>query len=89
LRNTIDSFKIYQENRRRTATERSEKTFNTIFILLAVLTMGDAVGNFLVFGYVEKKYLLAGLSFAGVLIVLIGLFGLVYMFLLKKMFREG
>ena len=89
LRNTIDSFKIYQENRRRTATERSEKTFNTIFILLAVLTMGDAVGNFLVFGYVEKKYLLAGLSFAGVLIVLIGFFGLVYMFLLKKMFREG
>lgn len=88
LRNTIDSFKIYQENRRRSASEKSEKTFNTIFILLAVLTIGDAVGNFLVFGHEKKEYLLAGLSFGGVLILLIGLFGLIYMFVLKKMFQE-
>ena len=89
LRNTIDSFKIYQENRRRATSEKAEKTFNTIFILLAVLTIGDAVGNFLVFGYEQNEYLLAGLSFGGVLLLLIGLFGLVYMFLLKKMFQEG
>jgi len=89
LRNTIDSFKIYQENRRRAASEKSEKTFNTIFILLAVLTIGDAVGNFLVFGHEEGEYLLAGVSFGGVLLLLIGLFGLIYMFVLKKMFQES
>ncbi len=89
LRNTVDSFKTYQENRRRATSEKSEKTFNTVFILLAVLTIGDAVGNFLVYANESGDILGAILGFLGILVALILVFGVVYMLVLRGMFRDS
>lgn len=88
LRNTVDSFKTYQENRRRAVSEKSEKTFNTVFILLAILTIGDAVGNFLVYAKETGDWLGAAVGFSGVLVVLILVFGLIYYLVLRGMFTD-
>lgn len=88
LRNSVDSFKTYQENRRRATSERSEKTFNTVFILLAVLTIGDAVGNFLVYAKESDDILGAVLGLTGIFVALGIVFGIVYMLLLRDMFKD-
>ncbi len=86
LRNSIDSFQRYQDDRRRATSEKSEKWYNLVFVMLAVLALGDAIGNFLVY-YRESGDLegtVKGLS--SVIIILAFFFMLVYMLVLRKLF---
>ncbi len=89
LRNTVDSFKTYQENRRRRSSEKSEKVLNTVFVLFAVIGLADALGNFIIFGYAEGDYLKAAKWFGIDLGALTLLFVLVYFFALKRMFGDS
>ena len=89
LRNTVDSFKTYQENRRRRSSEKSEKVLNMVFVLFAVIGLADALGNFIIFGFDQNDYLKAAKWFVIDLGALTLLFVLVYFFALKRMFSDN
>lgn len=88
LRHGIDSFKRYQDTSRRVSSERSEKLFNLVFMLLAVLALGDAVGNFLVYAEETGHIYRAVLGFIVVFIVLAIIFGAVYQFVFSRLFSD-
>ena len=88
LRNTIDVFNTYRESKRRKGQKRMANTLNFIFSALAIIELSDFLGGLVTYGLSNNDWSGAGIMFLEAVgfLLLIALF--IYIFVLRKMWKE-